>query len=524
MSLTVRQNGSLVENSFVCSQCVWATGRYLRAGQLGDVFSDFTADEEQWKERFREVVVRNRIRTGGDTTVSTSTHLLDKEDLWDLVTAAVHLAGVEGKLTLGGEGLGLWISSRQIPLRDEQPDPEQSSDFLNSFFSRDLHELSKRGLGPESVRRYLGSGPARERIDVGENPGVVYDSVAPDLIPDGRWPADPTQALSVSQQFAVNRIIADVADSSDGLFAVNGPPDTGKTTMLRDIVAALVTRRAQALAEFARPSDAFTKTEYSWISKTDKRRSVRQLRHSVRGAEIIIASSNNGAVDNISLEIPGEKAVFEGYRDVSDYFTDIATALLRSGREPHGGTETGGSGDAENTAWGLVSGRLGSASNRSAFANTLMFGARQAGKGAEKTIGLSDYLGASPRQDVMPWGTARVAFFVARDRVDRLRVERQGLHLAHRERPGLVASIAADRSQLDRLERQLSAAENSAALCRLTVSATAVDEQKARTDVAAHSAAKPNALEVVFTLGRSVKTWRAAQEELTAKLMAMSGA
>ena len=45
-----------------------------------------------------------------------------------------------------------------------------------------------------------------------------------------------------------------------GLFSVNGPPGTGKTTLLRDIVAEVVVNRAIVMSAFDKPADAFTKT------------------------------------------------------------------------------------------------------------------------------------------------------------------------------------------------------------------------------------------------------------------------
>jgi type II secretory ATPase GspE/PulE/Tfp pilus assembly ATPase PilB-like protein len=54
----------------------------------------------------------------------------------------------------------------------------------------------------------------------------------------------------------VNQITEALGEPA-GLLAVNGPPGTGKTTMLRDVIAAVTVRRAMALASRDSPSHTF---------------------------------------------------------------------------------------------------------------------------------------------------------------------------------------------------------------------------------------------------------------------------
>lgn len=93
------------------------------------------------------------------------------------------------------------------------------------------------------------------------------------------------------------------------LLAVNGPPGTGKTTLLRDVVAGAVLDRAVALAEFDDPNDAFTVTGQKMAAGPKAFYNFSRLAPAVRGHEVVVASSNNKAVENVSRELPAAKAV-----------------------------------------------------------------------------------------------------------------------------------------------------------------------------------------------------------------------
>lgn len=159
------------------------------------------------------------------------------------------------------------------------------------------------------------------------------------------------------QQAAVN--LATSSDDALSLFPVNGPPGTGKTTLLRDLVAALLVRRASAMAAFDDPEDAFSgQKQRAGAGGTH----IYTPDETLCGYEMLVASSNNKAVENVSRELPLLKAIADDAPELR-YFKTISDRL--AGDEP---------------SWGLVAAVLGNSSNRYAFKeafwNDIDFGLR----------------------------------------------------------------------------------------------------------------------------------------------------
>lgn len=243
------------------------------------------------------------------------------------------------------------------------PDPL----LVNSFFLNDLaraRELFAAGKATPSLRRYLGVDKPALRKDLLDDQGAIEAAVAPQAMPVARWPGAGRHPLVLLQQAAVNLALRE--SSSSGLLAVNGPPGTGKTTLLRDLVAALITTRAEVMSTFADPAKAFASSGER-LNVGQKWLHLYRLDDRLKGFEMLVASSNNKAVENVSAELPMLKAVANDLPELR-YFSTLSDALF-----------------GEST-WGAITAVLGNAANRGKFKQTFWW---------DEEAGLSTYLAAA---------------------------------------------------------------------------------------------------------------------------------
>lgn len=290
-----------------------------------------------------------------------------------------------------------WIYSNKRKRKEEEDEQEQEPgkvDILNSFYLRELEivrqEVAQKSEG-RGLRDYLHGEDLlapEARIDLERRPEHLSAVSAPGQIPLGKWPSG--YHLNFMQQAAVNQIMSRLG-KEPGISSVNGPPGTGKTTLLRDVIAAIIVERACNMVSFDNPAEAFGKI------KSIGQSVINRLADSLTGYGIIVASSNNGAVENISLELPDEKTIPESYRSHpgAQYLQGVAKTVYNE------------------RAWGMISARLGNGNNRFRFNGDFWFKKEDEGFSFRRWLMEAKQARATGEQRFKSWNEAREAFHQA---------------------------------------------------------------------------------------------------------------
>ena len=520
----VSQDGRPLVGSQVLSTTAWATGQTLDPGPDDPAWlSGFQAAQDRFAEAFDRITAtlvgsdRNPEIEDANENVG-GRRMADRETLAECGAEAARIVGLESEL----RDVEIRVQSERVMKRDT--DRLVEHDFLNSFIAEDLQTVAwhvGRGeLGP-ALREYMRADEeltGREQLDVLRRPEVAAPFTRPEAVPLGRWPSRPEQPLALGQQLAVNAALG-MLDDGAGIFAVNGPPGTGKTTMLRDVVAGLLVERARRLAELRDPRDAFTDTRLHWKGG-DWTRTVNVLRPELTGFEIVVASNNNGAVDNVTVEIPAAKAIDAASREEAartDYFAGIATALLGADKRQR---ETAPrAGEPDEQAWALIAARLGNKRNRGSFVHGCWYQKPNDDENADANrrpvaAGLNHILAVHrDHPPAQTWTDAVADFRLALDAAAAIRDERVRIYEAHERHAATGRGLGAVRDRRNAARQRRAEADDELRLASDAVDALDAERRRrlgVRTD---HHQFRPRLLAL-----RARREWRDRDRALAGEI------
>jgi hypothetical protein len=365
------EDGFLHPNSFVISSAAWAFGKIMKGDYVNDPksFFQFTKDVDSLNYEIAALLY-DRPKNEHDDFDS-------DEDLTIEIPKIKHIAIDFEKIQKITQFIMERLKIDQSCLIDipdicikkfapKPPQEEQSKkqtkknklqppqlEMFNSFFldeiqlvQRHLKIISKNS----AIGQYLGFASDPLALDPLNYKFVMNDLLSPKNATFARWPRTMSNVLSSLQEAALSSILKEFKDQQRQLFSVNGPPGTGKTTLLYDLIVNLYVERATSLAVFDKAEDAFGKNIQFTPENGKYSYNVRDINPILKGYEIIIASSNNNAVENISKELPLSSKIDSAFQEDIQFFDWLSNFQSQ---------------DPE--IWGNFAAILGKAENRKKF-------------------------------------------------------------------------------------------------------------------------------------------------------------
>ena len=389
-AIKVDENGQYVANSFAISSLVWAICKLVSANLKIPKLDHRDLDKLQQK------VDRELLEWQEETKCPK----ISKGFLWKLFSDVCDLIQLPNEY----RQFAAWSRCKKEYKGNgkDLPPLNPATEIMQSFYLNDIKKVQKTPT--DNIRNYvtglLEVGTHGERIHIDSDTAQMQRWLAAKAFPLGVWPS--AYSPSLMQQLGINIAIS----HEQKIFSVNGPPGTGKTTLLKEIVVSNVVQRAIVLSGYSFPSEAFKKTDFQ--NPIDQySQSFYQMDSELSAYGMIVASNNNAAVENVSTELPKliskDRTGLFSSASQSTYFADIASKLLG---EP---------------AWGLISARLGRKRNLSELKERLWW--------ADDGVTLKRYYeeNSNGRGTLPSWSEARKAFQTALNAVES---DRRGIEQA----------------------------------------------------------------------------------------------
>lgn len=337
VGLKCNQDGIYIPGSLNISPLAWGTNRLITHQEITDYTALLSTEAYHTDMKQLETLLINGENSTGEQLTG---------ELIQKLIALIHQKYLVA--ILGPFDSSIWdgvlIVRRYDTENSKAEDNElySESELSRSFFSEDLlmvtESLANRELDNSAMQKALlnyicgpyaeahpelGWSGTAERINI-FNWNEVDTSAQMDFFCDrldisnaplGKWPSRFRPALM--QQVAINSSWCPTPENQP-IFSVNGPPGTGKTTLLKEIIAGNIVARAYRLAQYTSPDDAFEKKFFQDGDKPQNSYSKYYNAYysfkddSLKDYGILVASCNNSAVENITKELPDGRELLSG--------------------------------------------------------------------------------------------------------------------------------------------------------------------------------------------------------------------
>ena len=307
--------------------------------------------------------------------------------------------GVENESQVGLEG-----ASDKVYACKGLKKEDETSDFF-SFYLDEIERVQKNYKNNEHVIKYITSllYDNQKKIMIDSDVNAMKKWLEVDRFPLAKYPSKFSPTLM--QQLAINIAISE-KDRYEKIFSVNGPPGTGKTTLLKEIIASNVEQLAEVLIKYGIDGGNFVSRKIESASNASYTEKYYEIPEEIAKFGILVVSNNNGAVENVTLDLP-KSGDMKKEKTRTDYFDRIIN------REVYFSAVADNLLGEEGSAWGLISARMGRKSYVTEVLESCVF-ARKNDDSNKVTLDLA-------RVDSISWNEAIEKFNVAKKKVLSLR-------------------------------------------------------------------------------------------------------